>query len=69
VAGLLLTEGERRVAAAGHPRAWLAVVEGNARARRFYERHGWVDEGPFVHKADAPDGTIEVPCRRYVKVV
>jgi GNAT superfamily N-acetyltransferase len=69
VAGLLLTEGERRVAAAGHPRAWLAVVDGNTRARRFYERRGWVDEGAYLHRADAPDGTIEVPCRRYVKPV
>ena len=32
VAGALLDEAERRVAAAGHARAWLAVVAGNARA-------------------------------------
>jgi ribosomal protein S18 acetylase RimI-like enzyme len=36
LAGLLLTEAERLVAANGHQRAWLAVAPGNARARRFY---------------------------------
>ena len=41
VAGALLAEAERRVAAAGHQRAWLAVVADNARARHFYARHGW----------------------------
>src|SRR5690349_16563902 len=32
LASELLTEAERRVAAAGHAEAWLAVVVGNARA-------------------------------------
>lgn len=67
VAALLLTEAERRVAAGGHVRAWLAVVTGNARARRFYERRGWVDEGAFDHGAPVGTGTIPVPCHRYVK--
>ena len=35
IAGLLLAEVERQVAADGHSRAWLAVASGNARARRF----------------------------------
>ena len=39
----LLVEAEQRVAAGGHDSAWLAVVAGNARARRFYEKQGWVD--------------------------
>jgi GNAT superfamily N-acetyltransferase len=69
VAGLLLAEAERLVAAGGHPRAWLAVVAGNARARRFYERSGWTDEGPFDYPAAVPGGTIAVPCHRYVKAV
>jgi GNAT superfamily N-acetyltransferase len=67
VAGLLLAEAERLVAAGGHRRAWLAVVAGNARARRFYERCGWADEGPFDYPAAGPDGPIAVPCHRYVK--
>jgi ribosomal protein S18 acetylase RimI-like enzyme len=69
VAALLLDEGERRVAAAGHRTAWLAVVAGNARARRFYERRGWIDEGPFDHAAPVPGGTMAVPCHRYVKAL
>jgi GNAT superfamily N-acetyltransferase len=33
------------IRAAGHERARLWVLEGNIRARRFYERHGWVADG------------------------
>ena len=69
VASALLAEAERLVAAAGHRQAWLAVVPGNARARRFYERSGWVDDGPFDNPAVYAGGTIPVPCRRYVKTV
>jgi hypothetical protein len=53
------------VRANGFGRAWLAVATGNARARRFYERQGWVDEGPFDYPADSADGPIPVPCHRY----
>jgi GNAT superfamily N-acetyltransferase len=69
VAGLLLSEAEQRVAAGGHARAWLAVVAGNARARRFYERCGWNDDGLFEHAAPVGDGTLSVPAHRYVKTV
>jgi GNAT superfamily N-acetyltransferase len=69
VAGVLLAEAERAVAADGHGRAWLAVVAGNGRARRFYERCGWRDEGVFVHRAPSGRGPIEVPAHRYVKDV
>jgi len=65
VADALLAEAERLVAAGGHAVAWLAVVPGNTRARRFYERSGWADEGGFDYVAD----DITVPCRRYVKRV
>jgi GNAT superfamily N-acetyltransferase len=67
VAPALLAEAERLVAAAGQARAWLAVVPGNARARRFYERCGWADEGPFDYPA--PDGGVSVPCHRYTKTL
>jgi ribosomal protein S18 acetylase RimI-like enzyme len=33
------------IRAAGHERARLWVLEQNARARRFYERHGWYADG------------------------
>lgn len=65
----LLHEAERLVAANGHDRAWLAVAPGNTRARRFYERSGWTDEGPFDYPAATADGPMPVPCHRYVKDV
>ena len=66
VAGVVLAEAERQVAAKGFSEAWLAVVAGNVRARRFYERCGWGDRGGFEHLAA---GGIVVPARRYVKRV
>ena len=65
----LLTEAERRVAGSGHPTAWLAVVVGNARARRFYERCGWTDTGDLPYEVAAGGQTFVSPCRRYVKDV
>lgn len=67
VADTLMSEAERQVARAGHSMAWLAVVAGNSRARRFYERRGWADGGPFDYAAAGEDGPISVPSRRYVK--
>jgi GNAT superfamily N-acetyltransferase len=67
VAAALLGEAERRVRTNGHQRAWLAVVAGNARARRFYERMGWTDEGAFDYPAASSGGAIPVPCVRYVR--
>lgn len=64
VAAALLAAAEERVAANGHDQAWLAVVAGNARARRFYERQGWTDDGAFDYRA--PGGVV-VPSHRYVK--
>ncbi len=67
VAALLLAEAERQVAASGHTTAYLVVAPGNARARRFYERQGWADDGPVDYAAEAGDATIVTECRRYVK--
>jgi ribosomal protein S18 acetylase RimI-like enzyme len=47
--------------------AWLAVATGNARARRFYEREGWSDAGPFDYQAQVVGGSFSVPCHRYEK--
>ena len=69
VARILIGEAERKVEANGQRKAWLAVVAGNARARAFYERGGWVDEGPFDYAATVEGGTIAVPCRRYTKLL
>jgi GNAT superfamily N-acetyltransferase len=68
VGALLLAAAEARIAAAGHGRAWLAVVPGNATARAFYERHGWTDDGPLTYAAPTATGAaVPVPVRRYVK--
>lgn len=67
VASVLLAEAERLVGAHGYHRAWLAVATGNARARHFYARQGWTDDGPFDYPAEGPDGPIPVPCHRYIK--
>ena len=69
VAAVLMGEAERQVRANGHSKAWLAVVAGNARARAFYQRMGWYDEGPFDYAAAAEDGPIAVPSHRYTKLL
>lgn len=65
VAGILLADAARRVREAGHPTAWLAVATGNARARHFYAREGWVDEGEFSYPAATTSGVMNVPCHRF----
>jgi GNAT superfamily N-acetyltransferase len=65
VAERLLHAAAGAVAGAGYRRAWLAVARGNARARRFYERVGWKDDGALQYAAEGPAGPIAVPCHRY----
>lgn len=65
VASALLRDAEERIASGGWYDGWLAVVSGNARARRFYEREGWRDAGPFDYAAEGSDGPVLVPSRRY----
>ena len=69
VADALIRATESQILAGGHRKAWLAVVAGNTRARAFYERAGWVDEGAFDYEAAVEYGTISVPCRRYTKLL
>ncbi|MEV4123485.1 GNAT family N-acetyltransferase [Nocardia sp. NPDC049707] len=69
VATPLLAAAEHRIGAQGHSRAWLAVVPGNTRARAFYARNGWIDEGLFSHQAPGPNGPVPVPAHRYVKQI
>jgi GNAT superfamily N-acetyltransferase len=42
---LLMAEARRRLGAAGYTEAFLWVLDGNDRARQFYEREGWVADG------------------------
>jgi ribosomal protein S18 acetylase RimI-like enzyme len=65
VAAILLREAERQVRSNGRSVAWLAVVAGNERARRFYERLGWIDAGPFDYAAGGHAAPITVPAHRY----
>jgi ribosomal protein S18 acetylase RimI-like enzyme len=67
VADRLMAEAERQIKDAGHSSAWLAVVAGNARARRFYQRRGWSDGGLFEYSAAGDHGPIPVTSHRYVK--
>jgi ribosomal protein S18 acetylase RimI-like enzyme len=67
IADSLIEEAERQIAKAGHSSAWLAVVHGNERARRFYERRGWSDHGMFDHHAPGDHSPITVPAHRYVR--
>lgn len=65
-ASVLIRHAERAIGRR-YQRAWLAVVAGNARARRFYAREGWTDAGPFDYAAQVAGGSIAVPCHRYEK--
>nr|WP_206313513.1 GNAT family N-acetyltransferase [Streptomyces coryli] len=69
LAAQLLTAAEEHLAKAGHEEIWLAVVPGNTRARHFYTRHGWHDEGPHPYEAVAGEGTLPVEIHRYTKRV
>jgi ribosomal protein S18 acetylase RimI-like enzyme len=62
----LLRHAEEALAAR-YDVAWLAVVAGNTRARRFYERSGWRDAGAFDYAAEVTNGTLPVPSHRYEK--
>ena len=63
-AGALIRHAEAQIATA-YELAWLAVVAGNARARRFYAREGWQDVGPFEYVAQVVGGGIPLDCHRY----
>jgi GNAT superfamily N-acetyltransferase len=66
VAAALLERGETHIAAR-FEQAWLDVVAGNARARRFYARMGWVEEGSREWVAQTSAGPATVVYRRYEK--
>ncbi|PXX69182.1 ribosomal protein S18 acetylase RimI-like enzyme [Nocardia tenerifensis] len=67
LAARLLAAAEDRLRADGHHETWLVVVPGNARARKFYENHGWIDDGPHMHTITGTAGPVDVPTHRYVK--
>jgi hypothetical protein len=65
VSSLVLRHAEAVIGQGGRRIAWLAVVAGNARARRFYAKLGWRDRGPFTYQAQTATGTVPVPAHRY----
>ena len=69
VAERLLRHAEAVIGQGGRRTAWLAVVAGNTRARRFYAKLGWRDQGPFTYLAQAGTGTVPVPAHRYEREV
>ena len=69
VAAALLDDAEARIAAAGHARAWLACAIGNARAARFYEKHGWRFAGEMASPLPTPDGAFRLEVWRYEKAL
>ena len=54
--GALLEHVTVALADAGHADAVLWVLRDNARARRFYARHGWAPDG--AEKTDTQDGVV-----------
>ena len=69
VAERLLRHAEAVIGQRGRRTAWLAVVAGNTRARRFYAKLGWHDRGPFTYSAQTATGTVPVPAHRYEREV
>ncbi len=67
--GALLDHVSASLAAAGHSEAVLWVLRGNARARGFYEHHGWAPDG--AEKTETQDGAVldEVRYRRALPAV
>jgi GNAT superfamily N-acetyltransferase len=61
---LLLERVEEGLRARGHTRATLWVLEGNERARRFYELAGWAADG---HARTLRWGPDELPVVRYAR--
>jgi GNAT superfamily N-acetyltransferase len=64
VGSALLSASHAGLAELGHHRTVLWVVAGNVRARRFYERHGWMVE-PDERSLVVPGATV--PEVRYAK--
>lgn len=67
VAGALVADAERRLAAHGVTTAWLACAIGNHRAARFYEKCGWRLAATVVHRLDTTEGPFDLEVWRYEK--
>lgn len=66
-ASLLIGDAERRIAMAGHNAAWLDCAIGNDRARRFYEKSGWLYAGVTPSQLDTSEGPFTLNLWRFEK--
>jgi GNAT superfamily N-acetyltransferase len=69
VAATLIADAEAQIARSGADTAWLACAIGNARAARFYEKHGWQRIGTMVSELETPEGVFPLDVWRYEKHV
>jgi GNAT superfamily N-acetyltransferase len=69
VAAALMEDAERRLAASGVARAWLACAIGNHRAARFYEKQGWQRVGVVLEQLETPGGVFPLEVWRYEKAI
>jgi GNAT superfamily N-acetyltransferase len=60
----LMSAAVERLAAAGYRQATLWVLDSNARARRFYERAGWAEDGGVQHDGSRGFPITELRYRR-----
>lgn len=67
IAGALIADAEKRLAASGITTAWLACAFGNDRAMRFYEKNGWTRSGAMVNELETPEGVYLLEVWRYEK--
>ncbi len=58
LASALLLLAHERLRSQGHSKAWLEVVETQSRARRFYGRHGWLQEHPHPVRSNGLAGIL-----------
>ncbi|SMX43956.1 GNAT family N-acetyltransferase [Actibacterium lipolyticum] len=65
----LLTDGESRIAAAGHAEAFLHCIPENSRARRFYTRADWRDCGNVIAQLETLNGHFPLEVTKYCKRV
>lgn len=66
-AAALIADAEARLSASGVDTAWLACAIGNARAARFYEKHGWSRVGNMLNRLDGLSGEHLLEVWRYEK--
>ncbi len=67
IAADLMTDAEGQMLAHGVRIAWLACAVGNARAARFYEKHGWQCVGNVIVPSDTSEGPFPLEVWRYEK--